>query len=34
VMAGILLLASWIMQVGLGVRREADELKRDADLVV
>jgi len=33
-MAVILLLASWIMQVGLGVRREADELKRDAELVV
>jgi hypothetical protein len=32
--AGILLLASWIMRVGLGVTREADELKRDAELVV
>jgi hypothetical protein len=33
-LAGILLLASWMMQVGLGVRLEADELKRDAELVV
>ena len=33
-MAGILMLASWIMKVGLGVRREADDLKRDAELVV
>jgi len=32
--AGTLLLASWIMGVGLGVSREADELKRDAELVV
>ena len=32
--AGILLLASWIMQVGLGMRNEADELKREAELVV
>ncbi len=33
-MAGVLWLASWVMQVGLGVRREADELKREAELVV
>jgi hypothetical protein len=33
-MAGIIYLASWIMQVGLGVSEEADELRRDADLVV
>jgi hypothetical protein len=33
-MAGILWLASWIMHVGLGVRNEADELKREAELVV
>ena len=33
-MAGILWLASWIMHVGLGVRNEADELRRDAELVV
>ena len=32
--AGIIYLASWIMQVGLGVSEEADELRRDADLVV
>ena len=32
--AGILLLASWIMGIGLGVTREADELRRDAELVV
>ena len=34
VMAGILRLASWVMQVGLGVRNEADQLKREAELVV
>jgi hypothetical protein len=34
IMAGTLWLASWIMKVGLGVRREADELKREAELVV
>ena len=34
IMAGILWLASWVMQVGLGVRNEADELKREAELVV
>jgi hypothetical protein len=33
-MAVILRLAAWIMQVGLRVRNEADELKRDAELVV
>lgn len=33
-MAGIIYLASWIMQVGLGVTEEASELRRDADLVV
>ena len=33
-MAGILWLASWIMHVGLGVRNEADELRREAELVV
>jgi hypothetical protein len=33
-MAGVLLRASWIMKVGLGVTSEADELKRDAELVV
>jgi hypothetical protein len=33
-MAGIIYLASWIMLVGLGVTEEAEELRRDADLVV
>lgn len=32
--AGILYLASWIMQVGLGVSDEAAELQRDAELVI
>jgi hypothetical protein len=32
--AGIIFLASWIMQVGLGVTNEAAELRRDAELVV
>lgn len=31
---GLYLLASWIMAVGLGVREEAEELQRDAELVV
>ena len=34
VTAGLIYLAAWIMQVGLGVSAEADELRRDADLVV
>jgi hypothetical protein len=33
-MAGLIYLASWIMLVGLGVSEEAEELRRDADLVV
>jgi hypothetical protein len=32
--AGVIFLASWIMQVGLGVTNEAAELRRDAELVV
>jgi hypothetical protein len=32
--AGILYLASWIMQVGLGVSDEAAALQRDAELVI
>jgi len=32
--AGVIFLASWIMQVGLGVSNEAAELRRDAELVV
>jgi hypothetical protein len=32
--AGVLLLASWIMRVGLGLSREAAELRHDAELVV
>jgi hypothetical protein len=32
--AGIIFLASWIMQVGLGVSSEAAELRHDAELVV
>ena len=31
---GLLLLASWIMEVGLGVREDADELRRDVELTV
>jgi len=30
----LIYLASWIMQVGLGVTDEAAELRRDAELVV
>lgn len=32
--AGLVFLVSWIMRVGLGVSNEADELRRDAELVV
>lgn len=32
--AGVVMLLSWILDVGLGVREEADELRRDAELVV
>jgi hypothetical protein len=32
--AGIIYLVSWIMRVGLGVSEEANELRRDAELVV
>ena len=32
--AGLILLASWIMDVGLYEKDHADELKRDADLVI
>jgi hypothetical protein len=32
--AGIVYLASWIMAVGLGVREDAEELQRDAELVI
>jgi hypothetical protein len=31
---GLYLLLSWIMAVGLGVREDADELQRDAELVI
>jgi hypothetical protein len=31
---GMLILLSWIMAVGLGVREDADELRRDAELVI
>jgi hypothetical protein len=31
---GLYLLASWIMAVGLGVREDAEELQRDAALVI
>ncbi len=31
---GVLILLSWIMAVGLGVREDADELRRDAELVI
>ena len=34
VSAGLILLASWIMDVGLYEKDHADELKRDADLVI
>jgi hypothetical protein len=32
--AGLILLASWIMDVGLYEKDHADELRRDADLVI
>ena len=32
--AGIVMLLCWILDVGLGLREEADELRRDAELVV
>jgi hypothetical protein len=32
--AGLILLASWIMDVGLYEKEHADALKRDADLVI
>jgi hypothetical protein len=32
--AGLILLASWIMDVGLYEKNHADELRRDADLVI
>ena len=31
---GMLILLSWIMAVGLGVREDADALRRDAELVI
>jgi hypothetical protein len=31
---GLLVLLSWIMAVGLGVREDAEELQRDAELVI
>jgi hypothetical protein len=31
---GMLILLSWIMAVGLGVREDAEELRRDAELVI
>ncbi|HUR20657.1 MAG TPA: DUF2975 domain-containing protein [Vicinamibacterales bacterium] len=31
---GLYLLASWIMAVGLGVRKDAEELRHDAELVI
>jgi len=31
---GLYLLLSWIMAVGLGVREDAEELRRDAELVI
>ena len=34
VAAGLVLLASWIMDVGLHTQDHADELERDADLVI
>ncbi len=34
VSAGLLLLVSWIMDVGLHAKEHADALKRDADLVI
>lgn len=34
VSGGVYLLASWIMAVGLGVREDAEELQRDAALVI
>ncbi len=32
--AGVVMLLSWVLDVGLGLREEADELRRDAELVV
>jgi hypothetical protein len=32
--AGLILLASWIMDVGLYAKDHADALQRDADLVI
>ena len=34
VSGGLYLLLSWIMAVGLGVREDAEELRRDAELVI
>jgi hypothetical protein len=34
VSAGLLLLVSWIMDVGLHAKDHADALQRDADLVI
>jgi hypothetical protein len=34
VTGGLYLLASWIMAVGLGVREDAEEMRRDAELVI
>jgi Protein of unknown function (DUF2975) len=34
VSGGLYLLLSWIMAVGLGVREDAEELQRDAELVI
>jgi len=34
VSGGLYILLSWIMEVGLGVREDADELRRDAELVI
>jgi|SRR5690349_8609039 len=34
VSGGLYILLSWIMAVGLGVREDADELRRDAELVI
>jgi hypothetical protein len=34
VSGGLYILLSWIMAVGLGVREDAEELRRDAELVI
>ena len=33
-LAAVISIYLWIMHVGLGARREADQLKREAELVV